>query len=46
MKKIIVIAILVITIASAVLGFKVFQVKDFKQERSFEINNEGVAKLK
>lgn len=39
MKKIIVIAILVITIASAVLGFKVFQVKDFKQERSFEINN-------
>ncbi|MCC2376425.1 hypothetical protein COM04_10850 [Bacillus wiedmannii] len=39
MKKIIVIAILVITIASAVLDFKVFQVKDFKQEKSFEINN-------
>ncbi|WP_368906554.1 DUF4097 family beta strand repeat-containing protein [Bacillus wiedmannii] len=39
MKKIIVIAILVITIASVVLDFKVFQVKDFKQEKSFEINN-------
>ncbi|WP_074607613.1 DUF4097 family beta strand repeat-containing protein [Bacillus cereus group sp. BfR-BA-01350] len=39
MKKIIVIAILFITIASAVLGFKVFQGKDFKQEKSFEINN-------
>ncbi|MGE1129476.1 DUF4097 family beta strand repeat-containing protein [Bacillus wiedmannii] len=39
MKKIIVIAILVITIASAVLGFKVFQGKDFKKEKSFEINH-------
>ncbi|KFL77591.1 hypothetical protein DJ50_3321 [Bacillus cereus ATCC 10876] len=39
MKKIIVIAILFITIASAVFGFKVFQGKDFKKEKSFEINN-------
>ncbi|MED0933803.1 DUF4097 family beta strand repeat-containing protein [Bacillus mobilis] len=39
LKKIIVIAILVITIASAVFGFKVFQGKDFKKEKSFEINN-------
>ncbi|PKJ57607.1 hypothetical protein CWE34_03945 [Bacillus sp. SN10] len=39
MKKIIVIAILVITIASAVFGFKVFQGKDFKMEKSFDINN-------
>ena len=38
-KKIIVIAILFITIASAVFGFKVFQGKDFKREKSFEINN-------
>lgn len=37
-KKIIVIAILFITIASAVFGFKVFQGKDFKKEKSFEIN--------
>ncbi|PGO82098.1 hypothetical protein CN980_00660 [Bacillus cereus] len=39
MKKIIVIAILFITIASAVFGFKIFQGKDFKKEKSFEINN-------
>ncbi|CUB10386.1 hypothetical protein BN2127_JRS1_02171 [Bacillus cereus] len=39
MKKIIVIAIVFITIASAVFGFKVFQGKDFKEEKSFEINN-------
>lgn len=39
MKKIIVIAILFITIASAVLGFKVFHGKDFKKEKSFEINH-------
>ncbi|PDZ67718.1 hypothetical protein CON30_13130 [Bacillus cereus] len=39
MKKIIVIAILFLTIASAVFGFKVFQGKDFKKEKSFEINN-------
>ncbi|PGB03033.1 hypothetical protein COL93_07975 [Bacillus toyonensis] len=39
MKKIIVIAILFLTIANAVLGFKVFQGKDFKKEKSFEINN-------
>ncbi|HFF3189505.1 MULTISPECIES: DUF4097 family beta strand repeat-containing protein [Bacillus cereus group] len=38
-KKIIVIAILFITIASVVFGFKVFQGKDFKREKSFEINN-------
>ncbi|MES1051332.1 DUF4097 domain-containing protein [Bacillus thuringiensis] len=38
-KKIIVIALLFITIASAVFGFKVFQGKDFKKEKSFEINN-------
>jgi len=38
-KKIIVIAILFITIASAVFGFKVFQGKDFKKEKSFDINN-------
>ena len=39
MKKIIVIAILFITIASAFFCFKVFQGKDFKKEKSFEINN-------
>ncbi|AHZ53371.1 hypothetical protein BK751_29095 [Bacillus thuringiensis serovar galleriae] len=39
MKKIIVIAILFITIASVVFGIKVFQGKDFKKEKSFEINN-------
>ncbi|NUC16596.1 hypothetical protein EXW28_22685 [Bacillus mycoides] len=39
MKKIIVIAILLITIASAVFGFKVFQGEDFKKEKSFEINH-------
>ena len=39
MKKMIVIAILFITIASAVFGFKVFQGKDFKKEKSFDINN-------
>ncbi|WP_305453318.1 DUF4097 family beta strand repeat-containing protein [Bacillus mycoides] len=39
MKKIIVIAILFLTIASAVFGFKIFQGKDFKKEKSFEINN-------
>ncbi|MEJ9113310.1 DUF4097 domain-containing protein [Bacillus paramobilis] len=39
LKKIIVIAILLITIASAVFGFKVFQGKDFKKEKSFEINH-------
>ncbi|QIW20992.1 DUF4097 family beta strand repeat-containing protein [Bacillus thuringiensis] len=39
MKKIIVIAILFITIASVVFGFKVFQGKDFKREKSFDINN-------
>ncbi|PFN68444.1 hypothetical protein COJ59_12890 [Bacillus cereus] len=39
MKKIIVIAILFITIASVVFGFKVFQGKGFKKEKSFEINN-------
>ncbi|WP_448162739.1 DUF4097 family beta strand repeat-containing protein [Bacillus mobilis] len=38
-KKIIVIAILFLTIASAVFGFKVFQGKDFKKEKSFEINH-------
>ncbi len=35
----IVIAILFITIASVVFGIKVFQGKDFKKEKSFEINN-------
>ncbi|QWG82588.1 DUF4097 family beta strand repeat-containing protein [Bacillus mycoides] len=39
MKKIIVIAILLITIASMVFGFKTFHRKDFKKENSFEINN-------
>ena len=39
MKKIIVIAILFITIASVVFGIKVFQGKDFKKEKSFEINH-------
>ncbi|EEL68722.1 DUF4097 family beta strand repeat-containing protein [Bacillus mycoides] len=39
MKKIIVIAILLITIASVVFGFKAFQGKDFKKEKSFEIND-------
>ena len=38
MKKIIVIAILLITIASVTFGFKTFQGKDFKKEQSFEIN--------
>ncbi|MGG0728300.1 DUF4097 family beta strand repeat-containing protein [Bacillus paramycoides] len=38
-KKMIVIAILFLTIASVVLGFKTFQGKDFKKENSFEINN-------
>jgi DUF4097 and DUF4098 domain-containing protein YvlB len=38
-KKIIVIAILFITIASVVFGFKTFQGKDFKKEKSFEINH-------
>ncbi|MGG0303178.1 DUF4097 family beta strand repeat-containing protein [Bacillus albus] len=38
-RKIIVIAILFLTIASAVFGFKIFQGKDFKKEKSFEINN-------
>ncbi|ENJ6137233.1 MULTISPECIES: DUF4097 family beta strand repeat-containing protein [Bacillus] len=38
-KRIIVIAILFITIASVVFGFKVFKGKDFKKEKSFEINN-------
>ncbi len=35
----IVIAILFITIASVVFGIKVFQGKDFKKEKSFDINN-------
>ncbi|SCN00319.1 Uncharacterized protein BCF24048_04462 [Bacillus cereus] len=39
MKKIIVIAILFLTIASVIFGFKVFQGKDFKKEKSFEINH-------
>lgn len=39
MKKIIVIAILLITIASVIFGFKIFQGKDFKKEKSFEINH-------
>ncbi|OTZ56811.1 hypothetical protein COL26_01100 [Bacillus thuringiensis] len=39
MKKIIVIAILFLTIASVIFGFKTFQGKDFKQEKSFEINH-------
>ncbi|MGE7883377.1 DUF4097 family beta strand repeat-containing protein [Bacillus sp. NPDC094077] len=39
MKKIIVIAILFITIASVFFGFKTFHRKDFKKENSFEINN-------
>ncbi|EJQ56230.1 hypothetical protein A6279_00680 [Bacillus wiedmannii] len=39
LKKIIVIAILLITIASAIFGFKVFQGKGFKKEKSFEINH-------
>ncbi|ARJ24104.1 DUF4097 family beta strand repeat protein [Bacillus sp. ISL-8] len=39
MKKIIVIAILLITIASVVFGFKTLQGKDFKKKKSFEINN-------
>ncbi|OQR53603.1 DUF4097 family beta strand repeat-containing protein [Bacillus sp. CDB3] len=39
MKKIIVISILFLTIASVVFGFKTFHVKDFKKETSFEINN-------
>lgn len=38
-EKIIVIAILFIIIASVVFGFKVFQGKDFKKEKSFDINN-------
>ncbi|SCC48755.1 Uncharacterized protein BC0861_05123 [Bacillus mobilis] len=39
MKKIIVIAILFLTIASVIFGFKTFQGKDFKKEQSFEIND-------
>ncbi len=39
MKKIIVIAILFITIASAFFCFKSISGKDFKKEKSFEINN-------
>ncbi|MGE6311397.1 MULTISPECIES: DUF4097 family beta strand repeat-containing protein [Bacillus cereus group] len=39
MKKIIVIAILFLTITSVVFGFKTFQGKDFKKEKSFEIND-------
>ncbi|PEM52535.1 hypothetical protein CN611_19300 [Bacillus wiedmannii] len=39
MKKIIVIAILFLTIASVIFGFKTFQRKDFKKEKSFEINH-------
>ncbi|MGW6194044.1 DUF4097 family beta strand repeat-containing protein [Bacillus cereus] len=39
MKKIIVIAILFLTIASVVFGFKTFHGKDFKKEKSFEIND-------
>ncbi|WP_242240963.1 DUF4097 family beta strand repeat-containing protein [Bacillus cereus group sp. BfR-BA-01309] len=38
LKKIIVIAILFLTIASVIFGFKTFQGKDFKKEQSFEIN--------
>ncbi|MFB6727496.1 DUF4097 family beta strand repeat-containing protein [Bacillus mobilis] len=38
-KKIIVIAILFLTIASAIFGFKTLQGKDFKKEKSFEINH-------
>ncbi|MFD6507726.1 MULTISPECIES: DUF4097 family beta strand repeat-containing protein [unclassified Bacillus (in: firmicutes)] len=38
-KKIIVSAILLLIIASVVFGFKTFQGKDFKKEKSFEINN-------
>ena len=39
LKKIIVIAILFLTIASVIFGFKTFQGKDFKKENSFEINH-------
>ncbi|HDR4423694.1 TPA: DUF4097 family beta strand repeat protein [Bacillus cereus] len=39
MKKITVIALLFLTITSAVFGFKTFQGKDFKKEKSFEINH-------
>lgn len=39
LKKIIVIAILFLTIASVIFGFKTFQGKDFKKEQSFEIND-------
>ncbi|MCU5114304.1 DUF4097 domain-containing protein [Bacillus wiedmannii] len=39
LKKIIVIAILFLTIASVIFGFKTFQRKDFKKEKSFEINH-------
>ncbi|PGO33462.1 hypothetical protein CN984_03765 [Bacillus cereus] len=39
MKKIIVIVILFLTIASVIFGFKTFQGKDFKKEKSFEIND-------
>jgi DUF4097 and DUF4098 domain-containing protein YvlB len=38
-KKMIVIAMLLLTIASVVFGFKTFHEKDFKEEKSFEINN-------
>ncbi|WP_142344228.1 DUF4097 family beta strand repeat-containing protein [Bacillus cereus] len=39
LKKIIVIVILFLTIASVIFGFKTFQGKDFKKEKSFEIND-------
>ncbi|MCP1165654.1 MULTISPECIES: DUF4097 family beta strand repeat-containing protein [Bacillus] len=39
LKKIIVSAILFLTIASVIFGFKTFQGKDFKKEQSFEINH-------
>ncbi|PEA26524.1 hypothetical protein CN923_00065 [Bacillus cereus] len=39
MKKIIVIAILFVTIASMIFGFKTFQGKGFKKEKSFGINH-------
>ncbi|WP_141525458.1 DUF4097 family beta strand repeat-containing protein [Bacillus cereus] len=38
-KKIVIIAILFLTIASVVFGFKTFQGRDFKKEKSFEINH-------
>ncbi|MED0989120.1 DUF4097 family beta strand repeat-containing protein [Bacillus nitratireducens] len=39
LKKIIVIAILFVTIASMIFGFKTFQGKGFKKEKSFGINH-------